>query len=73
MQLERFHLVKRLQGAGLFAAAIRRATGIGRKFVLTWIRLRELPFRNRMAPRAGMPGRQAHTSSTSPPSLPGTH
>jgi transposase len=55
VQLERFHLVKRLQGAGLSAAAIMRATGIGRKFVLRWIRLRELPFRNRMAPRAGMP------------------
>jgi hypothetical protein len=35
VQLERFHLVKRLQGAGLSAAAIMRATGIGRKFVLT--------------------------------------
>ncbi|MEP7309370.1 MAG: ISL3 family transposase [Acidobacteriota bacterium] len=55
VQLERFHLVKRLQGAGLSAAAIMRETGIGRKFVLTWTRLRELPFRNRMEPRVGMP------------------
>ncbi|MEP7305206.1 MAG: ISL3 family transposase [Acidobacteriota bacterium] len=55
VQLERFHLVKRLQAAGLSAAAIMRETGIGRKLVLTWIRLRELPVRNRMAPRPGMP------------------
>ena len=55
VQLERFHLVKRLQGAGLSAAAIMRATGIGRKLVLTWIRLRELPTRNPMAPQPGMP------------------
>jgi hypothetical protein len=44
-----------LQAAGLSAAAIMRETGIGRKSVLTWIRLRELPFRNRMEPRPGMP------------------
>jgi transposase len=56
VQPERFHLVKRLQAAGLSAAAIMRETGIGRTFVRTWIRLRELPFRNRMARRAGMPG-----------------
>ena len=49
VQLERFQLVKRLQAAGLSAAAIMRETGIGRKSVLTWIRLRELPRRNRMA------------------------
>ncbi|MDX6484255.1 MAG: hypothetical protein QOE95_2026, partial [Gaiellaceae bacterium] len=55
VQLERFKLVKRLQAAGLSAAAIMRETGIGRKLVLTWIRLRELPERNRMAPRPGMP------------------
>ena len=55
VQLEQFHLVKRLQAAGLSAAAIMRETGIGRKLVLTWIRLRELPLRNRMEPREGMP------------------
>jgi hypothetical protein len=55
VQLERFQLVKRLQAAGLSAAAIMRETGISRKLVLMWIRLRELPPRNRMAPRPGMP------------------
>jgi hypothetical protein len=32
-RLERFHLVKRLEAAGLSAAAIMRETGIGRKSV----------------------------------------
>jgi transposase len=32
-----------------------RETAIGRKSVLTWIRLRELPRRARMEPRPGMP------------------
>jgi hypothetical protein len=54
-QLERFHLVKRLQAAGLSAAAIMRETGIGRKSVLTWIPMSELPRRARMEPRPGMP------------------
>jgi hypothetical protein len=53
-RLERFHLVKRLQAAGLSAAAIMRETGIGRKSVLTWIPLCELPRRHRMEPRPGM-------------------
>jgi transposase len=55
VRLERFQRVKRLQAAGHSAAAIMRATGIGRKSVLTWIRVRELPRRARMAPRPGMP------------------
>ena len=44
-----------MQAAGVTATAILRATGIGRKWVLTWIRLRELRTRNRMAPGEGMP------------------
>lgn len=35
--------------------AIMRETGIGRASVRKWIRLSELPTRNRMAPRPGMP------------------
>jgi transposase len=55
VQLERFALVKRLQAAGRRASAIIRDTGIGRASVRKWIRLNELPTRNRMAPRPGMP------------------
>ena len=55
MQLERFQSVKRLHAAGRSAQAIMRQTGIGRSSVRKWIRLTELPTRNRMAPRPGMP------------------
>jgi hypothetical protein len=47
-------LVKRLQAAGRSAQAIMRETGIGRRFVTNWIRLTDLPERNRMDPRVGM-------------------
>jgi transposase len=53
-QLARFRLVKRLQSAGHNASAIMRETGLGRTYVRTWIRLEELPERNRMEPRVGM-------------------
>jgi transposase len=53
-QLARFRLVKRLQAAGRSAQAIMRETGIGRRFVTNWIRLNDLPERNRMDPRVGM-------------------
>ncbi|MEO7272538.1 MAG: transposase [Vicinamibacterales bacterium] len=55
LQLERFALVKRLQLAGRTASAIMRETGIGRASVHKWVRLRDLPTRNQMAPRPGMP------------------
>jgi hypothetical protein len=55
LQLERFQLVKRLQAAGHTAQAIMRETGLGRAYVRKWVHLSELPTRNRMAPRAGMP------------------
>jgi hypothetical protein len=55
VQLERFHLVKRLQAAGRTGQAIINETGIGRASVRKWLRLRELPTRNRMAPQPGMP------------------
>jgi transposase len=55
LQLERVHLVKRLQASGQTAQAIMRETGIGRAYVRKWIHLTELPTRNRMAPRPGMP------------------
>jgi len=61
VQLERFHLVKRLQAAGRTGQAIMTETGIGRASVRKWLRLRELPTRNRMAPQPGMPGRFAST------------
>jgi hypothetical protein len=32
-----------------------RQTGLGRAFVRKWVHLTELPIRNRMAPRPGMP------------------
>ncbi|MEP7307671.1 MAG: transposase, partial [Acidobacteriota bacterium] len=54
-QLARFRLVKRLRAAGRSAQAIMRETGIGRCYVTKWIRLEELPERNRMEPRVGMP------------------
>jgi transposase len=53
-QLARFRLVKRLQAAGHNAQAIMRETGLGRTYVRTWIRLEDLPERNRMDPRVGM-------------------
>jgi transposase len=53
-QLARFRLVKRLQAAGRSAQAIMRETGIGRRFVTNWIRLNDVPERNRMDPRVGM-------------------
>jgi transposase len=53
-QLARFRLVKRLQAAGHNAQAIMRETGIGRTYVQTWVRLEDLPERNRMEPRVGM-------------------
>ena len=55
LQLELFQSVKRLQAAGRSAQAIMRQTGIGRSSVRKWMRLSELPTRNRMAPRPGMP------------------
>jgi transposase len=55
LQLERFQLVKRLQASGRTARAIMRETGIGWASVRKWIRLSDLPMRNRMAPRPGMP------------------
>jgi DNA invertase Pin-like site-specific DNA recombinase len=55
VQLERVQLVKRLQAAGHSAQAIMRETGIGRASVRIWMRLHELPRRNRMEPRTGMP------------------
>jgi hypothetical protein len=54
-QLARFRLVKRLQVAGHSAQAIMRETGLGRCYVSKWIRLDDLPDRNRMEPRVGMP------------------
>jgi transposase len=54
-QLARFRLVKRLQAAGHSAQAIMRETGLGRCYVSKWIRLDDLPNRNRMEPRVGMP------------------
>jgi transposase len=54
-QLTRFRLVKRLQAAGHSAQAIMRETGIGRCYVTKWMRVEELPDRNRMEPRVGMP------------------
>jgi hypothetical protein len=53
-QVARFRLVKRLQAAGHNAQAIMRETGIGRTYVRAWIRLEDLPERNRMEPRVGM-------------------
>jgi hypothetical protein len=53
-QLASFRLVKRLQAAGHNASAIMRETGLGRTYVRTWVRLEELPERNRMEPRVGM-------------------
>jgi hypothetical protein len=53
-QLARFRFVKRLQAAGHNAQAIMRETGLGRTYVRTWIRLEDLPERNRMEPRVGM-------------------
>jgi hypothetical protein len=53
-QLARFRLVKRLQAAGHNASAIMRETGLGRTYVRTWVRLDDLPERNRMEPRVGM-------------------
>jgi transposase len=54
-QLARFRLVTRLQAAGHSAQAIMRETGLGRCYVSKWIRLDDLPERNRMEPRVGMP------------------
>ena len=54
-QLARFRLVKRLQAAGHSAQAIMRETGLGRCYVSKWVRLDDLPERNRMEPRVGMP------------------
>jgi transposase len=55
LQLERFHRVKALQASGRSAGAIMRETGLGRAYVRKWVYLSELPPRNRMAPRSGMP------------------
>jgi transposase len=55
LQLEQFHLVKRLQVAGHTAQAIMRETGIGRASVRKWIRLGDAPSRGRMTPQPGMP------------------
>jgi Transposase len=55
LHLDRFQLVKRLQAAGHTAQAIMRETGFGRASVRKWVHLTDLPTRNRMAPRAGMP------------------
>jgi transposase len=55
LHLDRFQLVKRLQAAGHTASTIMRETGFGRASVRKWVHLNDLPTRNRMAPRAGMP------------------
>jgi FAD/FMN-containing dehydrogenase len=54
-QLARFRVVKRLQAAGHSAQAIMRETGIGRNYVTKWLRLNDLPERNQMERRVGMP------------------
>jgi hypothetical protein len=41
--------------SGGTAQAIMRETGLGRAYVRKWIHLSELPTRNRMAPRPGIP------------------
>ena len=55
LQLTRFRRVKGLQASGWSAGAIMRETGLGRAYVRKWVYLSELPTRNRMAPRPGMP------------------
>ena len=54
-QLARFRLVKRLRAVGRSAQAIMREAGIGRRYVTQWIRLDDLPERNRTELRVGMP------------------
>jgi transposase len=54
-QLTRFQRVKQLQAAGHTGCAIMRDTGIGRGSVYKWMRLNELPPRQQMDPRHGMP------------------
>jgi hypothetical protein len=52
---ELFELVHSLRRSGRTVSAIVKSTGIGRKRVDKWIRLSELPERNKMEPRRDSP------------------
>jgi hypothetical protein len=54
-QVAAFGPSKQLQPPGHSAQAIMRETGIGRTYVTKWLRLNDLPDRNQMEPRIGMP------------------
>jgi transposase len=50
-----FEMVKSLRAQGMRAFEIVKATGISRGRVDKWLRLKECPPQNKMAPRPGMP------------------
>jgi transposase len=52
---ELFRMVKGLRAQGMRAFEIVKATGISRGRVDKWLRLKECPPQNKMAPRPGMP------------------
>ncbi len=53
--LEQFAHVKALYSLGRTASSIVRATGLSRRRVNKWIRLDNLPERNKMAPTTASP------------------
>jgi len=54
-KLELFRTIKQMRAAGLKISLIARQLGLCRRRIDKWIQLDELPERNRMQPRPGMP------------------
>ena len=54
-KLELFRTIKQMRAAGMKVSQIARQLGLCRRRIDKWIQLDELPERNRMQPRPGMP------------------
>ena len=54
-KLELFRTIKQMRGAAMKVSQIARQLGLCRRRIDKWIQLDELPERNRMQPRPGMP------------------